>query len=136
MWGKGYTIGRLIQMGCCNCFGFSFTRKSKTAVRPTNCFHDHDHDSHQLLLDEDVEEDVEEDEGDYSLNGDVTDTGNGDDDDFQSLVKKAEEIIHYRIRKGLHCREFPVKDTHILIRSEVEFFRCMRLYTVHILGLQ
>uniref|UniRef100_A0A166DG72 non-specific serine/threonine protein kinase n=2 Tax=Daucus carota subsp. sativus TaxID=79200 RepID=A0A166DG72_DAUCS len=104
-------------MGCCNCFGFSFRRKSKTVVRHNNCYHDHTDTSQQLLLDEDVEDDVEEDEGDYDLNGDVTDSGNGDDD-FQSLVKRAEEIIHYRIQKGLHCREFPVKDTYILIRSE------------------
>lgn len=102
-------------MGCCNCFGFSFRRKSKTVVRPSDCYHDGT--SQQLLLDEDVEEDVEEDEGDYSPNGDVTDTGN--DDDFHSMVKRAEEIIHYRIQKGVHCREFPVKDTYRLIRSEV-----------------
>lgn len=101
-------------MGCCNCFGFSFRSKSKRGVRTSNCYHDQT--SQHLLLDEDVEEDVEEDEGDYSPNGDATDTGN--DDDFQSMVKRAEEIIHYRIQKGLHCREFPVKDTYRLIRSE------------------
>lgn len=67
--------------------------------------------------DDEVEEDEE------FFNGDMTDTGNGEDYEFRSPTKRSEEILMHRLQHGLICREVPVKETHTVIRSEV--FRCL-----------
>lgn len=72
------------------------------------------HTSQELLLDEELE-----DLDDCSYNGDFTETGHGDDGERKSPTKRSEEIILYRTQRGLICRQFPVKETHQLIRSEV-----------------
>ncbi|KAL0369674.1 UNVERIFIED_CONTAM: Serine/threonine-protein kinase GRIK2 [Sesamum angustifolium] len=70
------------------------------------------HAAEEFLLDRDLE-----DEDDGPFNGDMSDTGNGDDSDFRSPKNRSEEIFLYRMQHGLICREFPVKETHCL-RSE------------------
>ncbi|KAL8092377.1 serine/threonine-protein kinase GRIK1-like isoform X1 [Apium graveolens] len=119
---KKYLIGGATGMGCCGCFGFSLAKRSKKMSRPTVPYGNRL--SHELLLNEDVEED-----DDCSYNGDitdnyddggVTDTGNEDDGEFPVTVKRSEDIILYRTQNGLICREFPVKETRTVIRSEDE----------------
>ncbi|KAK4440750.1 Serine/threonine-protein kinase GRIK2 [Sesamum alatum] len=97
-------------MGCCWCFGFSFARKPKKAMRSRGMGN---HAAEEFLLDHDME-----DEDDGPFNGDMSDTGNGDDSDFRSPKNRSEEIFMYRMQHGLICREFPVKETHNLLRSE------------------
>lgn len=101
-------------MGCCECFGFSFLRKPKKAVRTSRgmCTST----SQECLLDDDVEDEVDG----YS-SGDMTSSGNEDEPDFHVSSKKSEEILMNRIQNGLICREFPVKETRTIIRSEVSF---------------
>lgn len=119
MLSKTCSIAKL--MGCCSCFGF--TRRRKTLVRPTpgfnNCL------SQEPLLDGDLDY-----EDDCSYNDDVTSTGNcdeneeqspghGDENEAQSRAKRSEEILRFRLENGLICRQFPVKETHKLVRTEV-----------------
>ncbi|KAM7522334.1 hypothetical protein LguiA_012236 [Lonicera macranthoides] len=111
---KSNSIARVTEMGCCGCFGFSFAKKTKKVLRPETLLGNHT--SQELLLNEELEEEEEEDDGSY--NGDVTDTGNDDDDELPSPAKRSEEIILYRTQNGLICREFPVKETHVVVRSE------------------
>nr|XP_027086368.1 serine/threonine-protein kinase GRIK2-like [Coffea arabica] len=105
-------LAEATEMGCCGCFGFSFAKKPKKVVRP-RVFGNYT--SEESLLDQEME--VEDGEFD---NGDVTDTGNGDDSDLQSPVRRSEEILKYRLQNSLICREVPVKETHKLVRSEDE----------------
>ncbi|CAH9144216.1 unnamed protein product [Cuscuta epithymum] len=119
MFMKRETFDKVTEMGCCGCFGFSFTRKTKKVLRPSKGLGLSNHPSQEPLLDEDAEEDIEDDDvGSY--NGDGTDTCNGDDGDYRTPVKRSEEILLTRAQKGLMCREFPVKETRILARSEDE----------------
>lgn len=83
----------------------------------SNCF------SHEFLLDgKDMED--EEDDG-HSYNGDATDIGHNHDEDeeveeeFRTPATRSEEILSYRTQHGLVCREIPVKETHEVVRSEV-----------------
>ncbi|GFZ20468.1 hypothetical protein Acr_28g0011730 [Actinidia rufa] len=69
------TLARGIEMSCWGCFGFAFTRKPKRLARLDA--HMGIHMSQEFLLNEKVE-----DEDDYSYNGNVTDTGDGDDGNF------------------------------------------------------
>ncbi|KAJ8768721.1 hypothetical protein K2173_023625 [Erythroxylum novogranatense] len=103
----GYTFART--MGCCSCFGF--LRKSKQRARRISLSH---HNlSQEYLLDEEIEE-----EDASSYNGEVSDTAYGDDGRLPNHVKRSEEILRFREQNGMICRQFPVKETHILIRSE------------------
>ncbi|XP_027179699.1 serine/threonine-protein kinase GRIK2 isoform X2 [Coffea eugenioides] len=103
-------LAEATEMGCCGCFGFSFAKKPKKVVRP-RVFGNYT--SEESLLDQEMEvEDGEFDNGD--------DTGNGDDSDLQSPVRRSEEILNYRLQNSLICREVPVKETHKLVRSEDE----------------
>lgn len=111
---KRGSIAEATEMGCCGCFGFSFVKKPKKVVRPRGVFGNNT--SQELLLDE---EEIEE-EDDELYNGDVTDTGIGDGSEFQSPVRRSEEILKYKIQNSLICREVPVKETHRLVRSEDE----------------
>ncbi|KAI3450547.1 hypothetical protein Pfo_007212 [Paulownia fortunei] len=110
---KRNSIEEVTEMGCCGCFGFSFARKAKKAARPSRGMGNNA--SQEFLLDDDVED---EDDGFY--NGDMTDTGNGEEYDFRSPTKRSEEILMYRLQHGLICREFPVKETHSVLRLEDE----------------
>ncbi|GER57707.1 kinase family protein [Striga asiatica] len=117
---KRNSIEEVAEMGCFGCFGFSFSRKPKKVVGPSRGIMVNNNASHEYLLDDDVEDD-DDDEGGSSYNGDnMTDTGNGEDCDFMSPRKKSEEILMNRLQQGLICREFPVKETHAVIRSEDE----------------
>lgn len=98
-------------MGCCSCFGF--TRKPK-AIRKPSCFNNRL--SQELLLDEDME-----DEDDCSYNGEeLTSTGNGDESESQNRTKRSEDILRFRVQSGMICRQFPVKETHKVVRTEVK----------------
>lgn len=110
MFSKGFSVAKI--MGCCSCFGF--TRKPKHLRRPAGF---NNRLSQELLLDDDIE-----DEDDCSYNGEVTSTGNGDESESQSRTKRSEEILHYRVQNGMICRQFPVKETHKVVRTEVNFY--------------
>lgn len=97
-------------MGCCGCFGFS--RRPRGQNRPASA--SNNHYSRELLLDEEMEDD-----DDCSYNDDVTDTNQGDDAELQSCTKRSEEILLFREQNGMVCRQFPVKETHEVVRTEV-----------------
>ncbi|CAL0324219.1 unnamed protein product [Lupinus luteus] len=62
---------------------------------------------------------TEDDENSY--NGELTsNTTSGDDSDMQVRPKRSEEILNFRAENGMICRQFPVKETHKLDRSEDE----------------
>jgi len=110
---KRESIASAAEMGCCGCFGFSSARKTKKILGPNMRF------GNQITEGLLKNDELEDDDDDCSDNDNVTDTGNVVDSELQSPVKRAEEIIMYRIQNGLICREFPVKETKKLIRSEV-----------------
>lgn len=70
--------------------------------------------SQELLLDEDLEDDEN-----CSFSSEVTDGGFDYDDGLNSLAKSSEEILCLREQNGMMCRQFPVKETTKLVRSEV-----------------
>ncbi|XP_031387901.1 serine/threonine-protein kinase GRIK1 isoform X2 [Punica granatum] len=113
MFTKSYPLARF--MGCCSCFGFA--RRPKRPFQPIPGYNNHLSQSQELLLDE--EDDIE-DYDDRSYNGDTTNTAHGDDGELQSRAKRSEEILRLREQNGLICRQYPVKETHQLIRSEDE----------------
>lgn len=98
-------------MGCCGCFGFS-KRRPKTSLRPISRFNYRI--SQEYLLDDEID-----DETDSFFNGDDTNMAHGDDGDLQNHAKHSEEILRLREQNGLVCRQYPVKETNKLIRSEV-----------------
>ncbi|XP_057509287.1 serine/threonine-protein kinase GRIK1-like [Actinidia eriantha] len=98
-------------MGCCGCFGFAFASKPKRLVKK----HIGNHVSQDFLLNVELE-----DEDNCSHNGDSSDNGHGDEGELRSPTKRSEVILMYRSQHVLICREFPVKETHKLIRSEDE----------------
>lgn len=112
MFMKGHSVAKVTEMGCCGCFGFCFARKPKRVGRPNlglrnNCSQE------SLLHDEGEEEDG------FSYNGEVTNTGNGDDGEYSIPVRRSEEILMYKAENVLACREIPVKETHKVVRGEV-----------------
>ncbi|KAF8039814.1 hypothetical protein BT93_B2123 [Corymbia citriodora subsp. variegata] len=110
MLNKGYPIARF--MGCCSCFGFS--RKPKRTSRPVAGLNNHP--SQEYLLDEDTEV-----EDDRSYNGEVTDIAHDDDDsELRSRAQRSEDILRFREENGMICRQYPVKETHKVIRAEDE----------------
>ncbi|XP_048135944.1 serine/threonine-protein kinase GRIK2 isoform X2 [Rhodamnia argentea] len=109
MFNKGYPIARF--MGCCSCFGFS--RKPRRTSRPISGLNNHL--SQEFLLDEDIE-----DEDDRSFNGEVTDGGHDDEGELRSRAQRSEDILRFRGENGMICRQYPVKETHKVIRSEDE----------------
>ncbi|XP_024983346.1 serine/threonine-protein kinase GRIK2-like isoform X2 [Cynara cardunculus var. scolymus] len=104
-------------MGCCGCFGFSFAKKHKN-LKPR--VQGGNHVLQESLLNEEVEEDEEEEEDNSSYSDNMTDTERGDHSEFRYPAKSSEEILMYRTENGLICREFPVKETHRVVRSEDE----------------
>ena len=120
---KGYSFASVAEMGCCGCFGFSFTRKQKPTTRPKTQYENHI--TRELLLNDEVddyeEEDEEEEEEDdnISYGEDMSDAEKGDHLEFRNPSLRSQEILVYRTQNGLICREFPVKETHKVVRSEV-----------------
>lgn len=112
MFNKGYPIARF--MGCCSCFGFS--RKPKRTSRPVSGLNNHP--SQECLLDEDMEDDHED---DRSYNGEVTDSAHEDDDrELRRRAQRSEDILRFREENGMICRQYPVKETHKVFRTEDE----------------
>ncbi|KAJ7964285.1 Protein kinase [Quillaja saponaria] len=107
MFSKSYSIAKV--MGCCSCFGF--TRKPKHCRRPTSGYNKNL--SQEFLLDEEIEDD------DGSYNGEITNTNSGGESDVQCCTKQSEEILRLRAQNGI-CRQFPVKETQKVVRSEDE----------------
>lgn len=70
--------------------------------------------SQEFLLDEETEE-----EDDCSYNGEATSTVHEDEFESLSRAKRSEEILRFKLNTGLICRQFPVKETNKIIRSEV-----------------
>ncbi|KAJ0021769.1 hypothetical protein Pint_32182 [Pistacia integerrima] len=99
-------------MGCCGCFGFS-KRKPKQSLRPIPGFNNRI--SQEFLLEDEID-----DETDSLFNGEDTNTAHGDDGELQNCAKRSEEILRLRVQNGLVCRQYPVKETNKLIRSEDE----------------
>ncbi|KAK8513388.1 hypothetical protein V6N12_052579 [Hibiscus sabdariffa] len=71
--------------------------------------------SQEFLLDEEIEED-----DDCSYNGDVTCTALEVEAESLGRGKRSEEILRFKLNNGLACRQFPVKETNMIIRSEDE----------------
>ncbi|XP_022140398.1 serine/threonine-protein kinase GRIK1 [Momordica charantia] len=105
---KSFSIAKMI--GCCGCFGF--TKKHKRALRPAPGF---SRLSEDFLLGEDVD-----DEESCSSHDDMTSTTHEEETDTHSRVKNSEEILQHRTQNGLICRQFPVKETNKVFRSEDE----------------
>ena len=128
MLSKSCSIAKM--MGCCSCFGF--TRKHKPIVRPSGF---NNRLSQELLLDRDIE-----DEDDCSYNGDgdgdgvgdLTATDHCDESEAQSRTKRSEEILHFRTQSGMICRQFPVKETHKVVRAEVKLYYLLQLCTLRL----
>lgn len=106
-------IGRKVtEMGCCGCFGFSFVRTPKKQIRPRTARENNT--SHEFLLNSDLEDHQD----DKVHHNGITGIGNGDDIEHRS-PRRSEEILMYWMQHGLICREFPVKETRRVLRSEV-----------------
>lgn len=113
-----------MEMGCCGCFGFSFAKKQKKNLRPSlEGGIPGNHVLQGLLMNQQVEEeedDEEEDNDSYCDNmSHMTDNEKTDHEEFINPAKTSQEILVYRTENGLICREFPVKETHKVVRSEV-----------------
>ncbi|XP_065865876.1 serine/threonine-protein kinase GRIK1 [Euphorbia lathyris] len=108
MYRKTYSLARV--MGCCSCFGFSWKPKQKT--RPISV---RNNLSREYLLDEEID-----DEDDVSYNGEISDSAYEEYDELPNRAKHSEEILRIRQQNGTICRQFPVKETQKLVRSEDE----------------
>ncbi|MCL7051320.1 hypothetical protein MKW94_005917 [Papaver nudicaule] len=90
------SFSRFMGMGCSSCFGFRVQSQ--------------DH----FLSDYDQSDD----EGGEYDDCERTDMTNGSYGELQSPSKRSEQIILFRIQTGKVCRETPVKETHLVVRSE------------------
>ncbi|KAL2899679.1 Serine/threonine-protein kinase GRIK2 [Bienertia sinuspersici] len=127
-----------MEMGCCGCFGLS--RRPKGISRPkfridgsTSVYsrkpllgpreYRVDVDADAVDADDDVDDDVDEDgfDDDGLYNGGATGMTQGyDEAEVTNGAQRSEEIINSKIRNGLICRQFEVKETRKLVRSEDE----------------
>ncbi|XP_021865102.2 serine/threonine-protein kinase GRIK1 isoform X2 [Spinacia oleracea] len=110
-----------MEMGCCGCFGFS--RRHKAIARPKFRIDAFTSVLSQtpLLDDGDDDADADEDVDDGLYNGEDTSMTQGyDESEVTGGAQRAEEIINFKIRNGLICRQFEVKETRKLVRSEDE----------------
>ncbi|KAI3683501.1 hypothetical protein L1987_84006 [Smallanthus sonchifolius] len=112
---REYSGASVMEMGCCGCFGFSFAKKQKKNLRPR--LEGGNHVLQGLLLNHEVED---EEEDSNSCCDNMTDNEKGDHEEFINPAKNSQEILIYRTENGLICREFPVKETHKVVRSEDE----------------
>lgn len=64
-----------------------------------------------MLLNEEVEEEdeEEEEEEDHSYIDNITDNEEGDNEELRNIGKTFQEILIYRTKNGLICKEFNVK---------------------------
>ncbi|XVF19463.1 hypothetical protein REPUB_Repub11eG0112900 [Reevesia pubescens] len=104
-------FSKSLALGCCGCFGF--VAKPKRLSRPN--YRTNFQMSGECLLDEEIEE-----EDDCSYNGEVTSTAYGAEVESLSRAKRSEEILRFKLNNGMICRQFPVKETNKIIRSEDE----------------
>ncbi|KAI3508181.1 hypothetical protein L1887_23185 [Cichorium endivia] len=78
----------------------------------------------ELLLnkeeEEEEEEEEEQDDDNCSYGDDISDTEKGDHGEFRNPAKKSEDVLLYRTQNGLIFREFPIKETHKVVRPEDE----------------
>ncbi|KAL8204718.1 hypothetical protein R6Q57_010341 [Mikania cordata] len=124
MFMQEYSVASVMEMGCCGCFGFSFAKKQKKNSRPR--VEGGNYVLQGLLVNQEVEEEEEDVEDEESNNNsgcdNITDNEKEDHDheDFINPAKNSQEILVYRTENGLICREFPVKETHKVVRSEEE----------------
>lgn len=107
------TCSWIRDMGCCSCFGFT-RRKPKQALRPITGL------NYRISRDFLLGDDVDDDDDDNSYNGEAANTADGDGGEMQNHAKRSEEIFREREQNGLICRQFPVKESNKLIRSEDE----------------
>ncbi|URD97421.1 hypothetical protein MUK42_28268 [Musa troglodytarum] len=103
------SITDLKDMGCCGCFGF--LRKRHGSLMPLRG--SGAPLSQEFLLPENMD-----DADGIFYNGDYANTLDGSDSDLQRPSKRSEEIISDRAKKGLICREVPVKETRKVFVSE------------------
>ncbi|XP_057549808.1 serine/threonine-protein kinase GRIK1-like isoform X2 [Amaranthus tricolor] len=112
-----------MNMGCWGCFGFS--RRSKEIARPNVQIGSLTSVLSQKPLLEDGDGDIDgEDDGidDRLYDGEDTNMTQGYyESEMCSGATWSEEIINYKIRNGFICREFQVKETRKLVRSEDEY---------------
>ncbi|KAK9058588.1 hypothetical protein SSX86_023430 [Deinandra increscens subsp. villosa] len=113
MFMQEYSGAGVMEMGCCGCFGFSFAKKQRKNLRPR--VEGGNHVLQGLLVNQDVEE--EEDDNNSGCDN-MTDNEKGDHEEFINPAKNSQEILVYRTENDLICREFPVKETHKVVRSE------------------
>ena len=66
----------------------------------------------------DVDDDIEDEEGEDLYNDEVSNTS-VDDAEEETRPKRSEDILNLRVEHGMVCRQFPVKDTHKVVRTEV-----------------
>lgn len=66
-----------------------------------------------------MEDDLEDDDDDCSYNDDATSMGNSEVSEQESRAKRPDEILSFREQNGMICRQYPVKETHKVIRTEV-----------------
>ncbi|KAL6204820.1 hypothetical protein ACLB2K_022087 [Fragaria x ananassa] len=107
---KSFSLARM--MGCCSCFGFSIASKPKPQRKPSYSYSSHPSQEHLL------EDDLEDDDDDCSYNDDATSMGNSEVSEQQSRAKRPDEILSFREQNGMICRQYPVKETHKVIRTE------------------
>ncbi|KAE8711339.1 Serine/threonine-protein kinase GRIK1 [Hibiscus syriacus] len=91
---------------CCGCFGYTTKPKQPRPVGRSNYLD---------LLDLEIEED----DG-CSYKDNEASTSHVDEVEPRSRAKHSEEILRFRINNGLICRQFVVKETNKIIRSEDE----------------
>lgn len=95
-------------MWCCNCFGF-IKRRNPQKVKPAI----NSNLSQELLLEDDFDDE------DSFCNDEVNNTTSGDDSEVQSRPKRSEDVLIFRVENDMICRQFPVKETHRVVRTEV-----------------
>ncbi|XP_004505984.1 serine/threonine-protein kinase GRIK2-like [Cicer arietinum] len=96
-------------MWCCNCFGF-IKRRNPQKVKPAI----NSNLSQELLLEDDFDDE------DSFCNDEVNNTTSGDDSEVQSRPKRSEDVLIFRVENDMICRQFPVKETHRVVRTEDE----------------
>lgn len=95
---------------CCNCFGFINRRNPQ---RGTPAIYNSTL-SQGLLLDSDFDDE------DSFFNDEITNYSSGEDNEEQIRPKRSEDILDFRVENGMICRQFPVKETHKVVRTEDE----------------
>ncbi|XP_058729816.1 serine/threonine-protein kinase GRIK2-like isoform X2 [Vicia villosa] len=107
------TLTYVKAMWCFNCFGF-FKRRNPQKDKPAAIYNSNL--SRELLLDDDDDFDDER----SFCNDEVTSTTSGDDSEEQNRPKRSEDILVFRVENGMICRQFPVKETDKVFRTEDE----------------